>query len=120
MSDTDIQDIVDIFNLTYLEDVYIRLGLTSDEIENEKLTAEVSPKAQAKQVLTMLWLHEYGDKATRQNMIKAMEERPDLTRQIGVLKKKWAGRLTFLKFLYSILALNLIHFLFFSYMKGNH
>ena len=100
VSDTDIQNIVDIFDLSYLDDVYTHLGLGYTDVKNAKLAAQRPlSKDQAIKVLNELWLEVSGAEATKEKMIEAMKKCPNYTRQTGQLIEMWGivGRLkTFL------------------------
>ena len=102
ISDEDIQNIVDILDLSYLEDVYTRLGLEHSDVKKAKLAAERPLSTdQAKQVLNELWWDVHEEEATREVMIAAMEKCKNYKKQTEELKQKWgmAGRLkTFLYF----------------------
>ena len=89
ISDVDIQDIVDIFNLTTLDDLYPRLGLSETEIENAKLQGS-TPKQKEKKVL-FLWRNKKADKATREVMLEAMRLNKSMTAPMNEVIERWGG-----------------------------
>ena len=87
ISDVDIQDMVDIFKLSDLDDLYPRLDLSHKDVENAKLRAE-TPKQKEKMVL-YLWRDRNADSATREVMLQAMSHNEDWTADVNRLKIKW-------------------------------
>ena len=88
VSEDDVQDIIDGFNLTRLDAVYTRLGLEDKDIDEARLTHPSLPKQQAKMLLN-LWRHTRAEEATRDRMIAAMTRCLDCRRDMSKLIIKW-------------------------------
>ena len=88
VSEDDVQDIIDGFNLTRLDAVYTRLGLEEKDIVEARLTHLGFPKQQAKMLLNR-WRNRCAEEATRGNMIAAMKMCSDCRRDMNDLIRKW-------------------------------
>ena len=87
ISDIDIEDIVDIFKWSDLNDLYPHLGLSTTDVDNAKLRAE-TPRQKEKMVL-YLWRDRNADSATREVMLQAMSHNRNWTADVNRLKIKW-------------------------------
>ena len=88
VSEDDVQDIIDGFNLTRLDAVYTRLGLEEKDIDEALLAHPGFPRQQAKMLLN-LWRSRCAEEATRGNMITAMTRCLDCRRDMNELIRYW-------------------------------
>ena len=85
----DILDIVDIFNLAQLDEVYTRLGLQPKDIDEAQLTHPNFLRKQAKMILQR-WVDRNDHEATRGKIITEMMTCPYFSRRdMNKLIKKW-------------------------------
>ena len=89
LSDEDIQDIVDVWRLADLGDLYPKLKLTATEVSN--LQEVGNPKQQAKNVLT-LWRNSKYPANNREDMLTAMGKNTDWARSMDMVTTKWAAQ----------------------------
>ena len=86
VSGEDIQDILDVWKLTDLDNLFPRL-LTDVEISNQLVPGD--RKKSAKNVLT-LWSNSKYPDTTRADMLKAMSKNDAWKKSMHEVQKKWA------------------------------
>ena len=92
VSSIDIQDILDVFNWSHLNSVYIHLGLENKDIQNERLATH-QPSEQVRKILHF-WCKTKAGGATKEVMIAAMDKVPECRASLNKLKEKWNNRST--------------------------
>ena len=90
VSDEDIQDIVDVWKLTDLDNLFPKLHLTNVEISNEQ--ALVGDRKQSTKNILTLWRNSKYPDNKRKDMLKAMSKNDAWKRSMNAVKEKWANQ----------------------------
>ena len=85
VSEEDVEDILDTFKLVYLDRVYVHLGLSEKDISDARLAHPGIPREQAREILH-LWRNKKAEEASRDEMIRAIQKRPECNAALSELK----------------------------------
>ena len=71
-----------------LDAVYVHLGLVDKDISDARDADPLIPQRQARKLLN-LWRNTKAEQATRDEMIKAIQKRPECNAALSTLKSQW-------------------------------